>query len=89
MRRIDAYEHQERQAVAARGIFLEEYKLGKRTLTELLNTELEIYRAASSRIAAQYDILAARVRFENVSGRLRASLGLPARMTDEGNGHDG
>jgi adhesin transport system outer membrane protein len=87
--RIDAYRHQEEQAAEASRIFLEEYKLGKRTLTELLNTELEIYRAASARIAAQYDILAARIRFENVSGRLRPSLGLPARLTQEGNGRNG
>lgn len=88
IRRIDAYQHQEEQAQSASRIFLEEYKLGKRTLTELLNTELEIYRAATARIAAQYDIMAARVRFENVSGRLRGALGLPARMA-EGAGRDG
>ncbi len=81
--RISAYSRQEEQAVTASRIFFEEYKLGKRTLTELLNTQLEIYRAASSRIAAQYDIMEARVRFENVSGTLRPSLGLPARLREE------
>jgi adhesin transport system outer membrane protein len=84
-RRIAAYARQEEQAVTASRIFFEEYKLGKRTLTELLNTQLEVYRAASSRIAAEYDIMAARVKFENVSGRLRSSLGLPAHMGDEEN----
>lgn len=81
--RISAYAHQEEQAVTASRIFFEEYKLGKRTLTELLNTQLEIYRAASARIVAEYDIMEARVRFENVSGTLRPSLGLPARLREE------
>ena len=81
--RISAYTHQEEQAVTASRIFFEEYKLGKRTLTELLNTQLEVYRAASARISAQYDIMEARVRFENVSGTLRPSLGLPARLREE------
>jgi adhesin transport system outer membrane protein len=78
--RIGAYRHQEDQAVTASRIFFEEYKLGKRTLTELLNTQLEIHRAASARIVAEYDIMAARVRYENVCGTLRPSLGLPARL---------
>ncbi|BDD68311.1 transporter [Sphingobium sp. TA15] len=80
--RIEAFSHQEKQAEEASRIFFEEYKLGKRTLTELLNTQLEIYRAASARIVAEYDVLAARIRFENVRGTLRPSLGLPARLTE-------
>lgn len=86
--RIEAFRHQEEQAAEASRIFLEEYKLGKRTLTELLNTQLEIYRAASARIVAEHDVLSARVRFENVCGTLRPSLGLPARLAkgEEENG---
>ena len=76
--RIDAYRHQEQQAVSASRIFFEEYKLGKRSLTDLLNAELEIYRAASARIGAEYDIMTARVRYETVHGKLRQSLGLPS-----------
>lgn len=83
--RITAYARQEEQAITAARIFFEEYKLGKRTLTELLNTQLETYRAASARITAEYDIMAARVRFENVCGTLRPSLGLPARLIEEEN----
>ncbi|WP_260923245.1 TolC family protein [Novosphingobium sp. 9] len=81
--RIDTYARQEDQAVTATRIFFEEYKLGKRTLTELLNTQLEVFRASSARIAAEYDIMEARVRFENLNGTLRPSLGLPARL-DQG-----
>ncbi|WP_454796977.1 TolC family protein [Novosphingobium lindaniclasticum] len=81
--RIAAYSHQEEQAITASRIFFEEYKLGKRTLTELLNTQLEIYRAASARIVAEHDIMGARVRFENLCGTLRPSLGLPARLIEE------
>lgn len=81
--RISTYARQEEQAITASRIFFEEYKLGKRTLTELLNTQLETYRAASSRIIAEYDIMGARIRFENVCGTLRPSLGLPARLREE------
>lgn len=87
--RIGAFRNQEQQAVTASQIFLEEYKLGKRTLTELLNTQLEIYRAATARIVAEFDIMAAQVRFENVSGRLRPSLGLPARLAGNEEGDNG
>lgn len=86
--RIAAYTRQEEQAETASRIFLEEYKLGKRTLTELLNTQLEIYRAASARIVAEHDIMEAHVRFENLSGALRSSLGLPARLGEEEDIHD-
>lgn len=82
--RIDAYRAQEQQANTASRIFLEEYKLGKRSLTDLLNTELEIYRAASARIVAEQDIMGARVQYQSVSGTLRKSLGLPARLNEEG-----
>ncbi|WP_375195976.1 TolC family protein [Sphingobium sp.] len=81
--RITAYSLQERQAVTASRIFFEEYKLGKRTLTELLNTQLEIYRAASARIVAEHDIMEARVKFETLRGTLRPSLGLPARFNEQ------
>lgn len=81
--RISTYARQEEQAITASRIFFEEYKLGKRTLTELLNTQLETYRAASARITAEYDIMSAKVRFENVNGTLRPSLGLPARLREE------
>lgn len=84
--RIDAYRHQEQQAVSASRIFFEEYKLGKRSLTDLLNAELEIYRAASARIGAEYDIMTARVRYETVYGKLRQSLGLPSALRE---GEDG
>lgn len=85
--RVEAYRRQEQQAIRASAIFLEEYKLGKRSLTELLNAELEIYSAASARIAAEYDILGARVQYENVFGQLRQSLGLPSNSTqDDSNG---
>lgn len=84
--RIGAYRNQEQQAVSASRIFFEEYKLGKRSLTDLLNAELEIYRAASARIGAEYDIMTARVRYETVYGKLRQSLGLPSVLKE---GEDG
>ncbi len=80
--RIEVYRAQEQQARLASRIFFEEYKLGKRSLTDLLNAELEIYRAASARIAAEYDILTARVRYETVHGKLRPSFGLPSTLIE-------
>lgn len=87
--RIDAYVRQEQQAETATRIFIEEYKLGKRTLSDLLNTQLEVYRAASSRIVAEYDIMEARVKLAAVSGSLRDALGLPATLGDAREGEDG
>ena len=86
--RIGASVRQEEQANTATRIFIEEYKLGKRTLPDLLNTQLEVYRASSARIGAEYDIMEARKRFEGVAGTLRSSLGLPADLGDAREGEN-
>ena len=81
--RIATYRRQEQNAVAASEIFFEAYTLGKRTLTELLNTHGEIFQAASSRINAEYDVMAALVQYQNVYGNLRQSLGATATIRGE------
>jgi adhesin transport system outer membrane protein len=81
--RIEAHRNQERHAIRTSQIFLEEYKLGKRSLADLLSAELEIYRAASARIGAEYDVMRARIRHEAAYGSLRQSLGLAMQLTDE------
>lgn len=81
--RVAVYRRQEQNAVAARQIFFEAYTLGKRTLTELLNTQVEIYQAANSRIMAEYDVMAARVQYQNIYGNLRQSLGVKATLRGE------
>ncbi len=74
--RIGIYQNQEEKAVAARDIFIEEYKLGKRSLFDLLNAEQEIYRAASARVMAQIDVMRARVELYSAYGLLRTTLGI-------------
>jgi adhesin transport system outer membrane protein len=81
--RIAAHRNQEEHAIKTSQIFLEEYKLGKRSLADLLSAELEIYRAASARIAAEYDVMRARIQHEAAYGSLRQSLGLAARLINE------
>lgn len=81
--RIDAYRQQEARAVTTRDIFLEEYKLGKRSLPDLLSAEQEIYRAATARIGAEYDAMRARVQMETAYGTLRPALGLAAAVEQE------
>lgn len=78
--RIAAHRNQEQHAIRTSQIFLEEYKLGKRSLSDLLSAELEIYRAASARIAAQYDVMRARIQHEAAYGSLRQSLGLATQL---------
>lgn len=82
--RIDIYGRQEEQAVATRDIFIEEYKLGKRSLFDLLNAELEIYRAASARVTAETDVMRARVQLDAAYGTLRPALGLAASLAKDG-----
>jgi adhesin transport system outer membrane protein len=82
--RIDAYRSQEAHALRTSQIFLEEYKLGKRSLADLLSAELEIYRAAAARIAAEYDVMRARIQLEAAYGSLRQSLGLATQRIQEG-----
>lgn len=83
LKRIEAHRRQEQRAISTREIFIEEYKLGKRSLFDLLNAELEIYRAASARVIAESDVMRARVQRETVYGSLRPSLGLAAHLEQE------
>lgn len=80
--RVQAHALQQRNAVATRDIFLEEYKLGQRSLPDLLSAELEIHRADTARIGAQYDALRARVQVEAAQGTLRPSLGIVAGLQE-------
>jgi adhesin transport system outer membrane protein len=83
LQRIDVYGRQEQQAINTREVFIEEYKLGKRSLFDLLNAELEIYRAADARVIAETDVMRARVQLESVYGSLRPSLGLAVHIEQE------
>ena len=58
----------------SRDIFLSEYQIGKRTLTEVLNAEQEIFRAESEQINAVADTWLAVVRAAAARGALVRSL---------------
>jgi adhesin transport system outer membrane protein len=81
--RIAAHRNQQEHALTTSRIFLEEYKLGKRSLSDLLSAELEIFRAAGARISAEYDVMRARIQHEAAYGSLRQSLGLAAQLVQE------
>jgi adhesin transport system outer membrane protein len=51
-----------------------QYKIGKRTLLDLLNTENELFEARKEYVTAQYSELYAKFRVLNASGVLLPSL---------------
>lgn len=61
-------------ASATLGAYEKEYKIGKRTLLDLLNTENELYGARQSYITAEYDNIAAQYRVLNATGQLLDEL---------------
>ena len=56
------------------GAYEKEYKIGKRTLLDLLNTENELYGARQSYITAEYANIAARYRLLNATGQILNEL---------------
>jgi outer membrane protein, adhesin transport system len=74
--RSAAYARQLDSARKARETALAEYTIGKRTLTEVLNAEQEIFRAESERINADGDGRLAVVRAAAAQEMLVQSLGL-------------
>ena len=72
--RAVAYGRQLATVRQAREIALSEYSIGKRTLTEVLNMEQEIFRAESDRINADSDGQVAIIRAAATSGVLVQSL---------------
>ncbi|UIZ98146.1 TolC family protein [Acinetobacter johnsonii] len=53
-------------------LYQEQYKLGTRTVVDLLNAEQAIHGAAQEIEAARYDIYAALIRYIEITGRSRA-----------------
>ena len=72
--RTQAYVRQMEMAQKARTVSLEEYNIGKRTLTEVLNTEQDIFRAETDQINADGDAQSAVLRAASARGVLVASL---------------
>lgn len=68
------FSRQATMARQSRDIYLDEYQIGKRTLTEVLNAEQEIYRADAEQINANADAWGAVVRSAAARAQLVASL---------------
>jgi adhesin transport system outer membrane protein len=57
--------------VRTRELYQEQYKLGTRTVVDLLNAEQAIHSAAQEIETARYDIYTAIVQYIQVTGRTR------------------
>ncbi len=63
-------------AIATKKAYDEQYKVGRRTLIEVLNAQNELTRAKQSYLNAKYDQLYSQVRVLNSSGQLTQALGI-------------
>ncbi len=57
--------------VRTKELYQEQYKLGTRTVVDLLNAEQAIHSAAQEIVSAQYDIYASLAQYIQVTGRSR------------------
>lgn len=62
--------------VATREAYLKQFKIGKRSLLDLLNTENEVLDAKSSFLNTDYDRMLARFRVVRAEGNLTSKLGI-------------
>jgi len=63
-------------AKEAHVLYLEQYDVGRRSLIDVLNSQVESFNAAKTLIAAQHDEIAAKYRVLNSMGILNDSLGV-------------
>jgi adhesin transport system outer membrane protein len=62
--------------VATREAYLKQFKIGKRSLLDLLNTENEVLDAKSSYLNTDYDRMLAQLRVVRAEGNLTSRLGI-------------
>ncbi len=67
-------EQQIKRAIDSRDLFFEQYQLGKRSLTDLLNSDAAIYGAINTKIEIEYRYRAAIIRKAQALGVLRSRL---------------
>ncbi len=67
-------EQQIKRAIDSRDLFFEQYQLGKRSLTDLLNSDAAIYGAINTKIDIEYRYRAAIIRKAQALGVLRSRL---------------
>jgi len=70
-RQMDILEQRRATTVRTRELYQEQYKLGTRTVVDLLNAEQAIHSAAQEIETARYDIYTAIVQYIQVTGRTR------------------
>jgi adhesin transport system outer membrane protein len=69
--RLSVLANRERSIIKTRELYEDQYKLGTRTILDLLNSEQEIHLAASDQENARYDIWQNIVNYVAVTGRTR------------------
>lgn len=79
--REQAGDLQHRNAVRTRAVYKDEYKLGKRSLNDLLSVEQDVYQAAYSRIVADYDGWTAAVNYAAATDNLLPLVGIQKHAT--------
>lgn len=67
-------EQQIKRAIDSRDLFFEQYQLGKRSLTDLLNSDAAIYGAINTKIEIEYRYRAAIIKKAQALGMLRNQL---------------
>lgn len=67
-------EQQIKRAIDSRDLFFEQYQLGKRSLTDLLNSDAAIYGAINTKIEVEYRYRAAIIKKAQALGVLRSRL---------------
>ena len=74
--RLKILGERERSIIKTKELYQEQYKLGTRSVLDLLNSEQEIYQAATDRENTRYDIWNNVVNYINVTGRAREAYAL-------------
>ena len=68
---MDVLAQRRETTVRTKELYQEQYKLGTRTVVDLLNAEQAIHSAAQEFESARYDIYSAIVQYIQVTGRTR------------------
>lgn len=74
--RLGALASRKRTIAIARDLYREQYKLGTRSILDLLNAEQEIYQAAAEEEAVQHDLWDQRIAYIGATGQTREVYGL-------------
>lgn len=72
---------QHRNAIRTRDVYKDEYKLGKRSLNDLLSVEQDVYQAAYSQTLADFDGWSAAVNYAAATDNLLPLVGIQKHVT--------